>query len=123
MNPIDELHTAATKLRETASKATPGPWTDRSTDDTGAWPIMIVGGDDSPGDGRGEPVLIVHESVTEEIVGREDAAWIALAGPQIAEPLAEQLEETASWWDQFSLTPEPTNPALVLARAINGGAR
>ena len=141
IQPADELRAAAAKIRDIAGPTTPGPWTDRSTDDTGAWPIMIVGGDDSPGDGRGEPVLIVHESVTEEIVAREDATWIALAGPQIAEPLAAWLEGAADdlggaeeylartapgeTFDPFEYVDEPgsVRAALRVARAINGGAQ
>lgn len=131
--PAEELRTAAAKLRQTAANATPGPWEDVSTDDTGAWPRWILGAPNA--DGYGQDVLVVHEEVAEaySVVAREDLAWIALVNPGLAEPLAAWLDACAN--DIGSITPlagdldlfvfcdEPSSVkrAVAVARAINGG--
>jgi hypothetical protein len=113
--PVTELRQAAAKLRQTAAKATPGPWEDHSTGD-GPWPVLVAGGP-VPGDPAGyrDTVIKVHESVREDILAVADAAWIALAGPQIAEPLADLLEAFALVAPVLN-----TDKALAIARAING---
>lgn len=118
--PAEELRAAARLLRETASKATPGPWHDFSTDEDGAWPVMVIGAA-GPADDRGQDVLIVHETVDEEIVATEDAAWIALASPALAEPLAAVLDDHAQDHSSYDCTwPEDECPHVRLARVING---
>ena len=90
MTPIDELRAAATKLREIASAAAPGA----------PW--------------------VLAEQMEDCGLGDAASAWIALASPALAEPLAEWLEMTADWWDAFGIDPETDHPALAVARAING---
>ncbi len=60
----------------------------------------------------------------DQVITDRDMDWIALAGPQIAEPLAVWLES----WDGVSLSehhamPEDYAHALAVARALTGGAR
>lgn len=140
MNPSEELHAAAAKVRKTAIGTTPAPWEDRSAEGT-AWPILIVGGPipDDP-TARLDTVIKVHEFIDDEVMTYADAAWIALAGPQIAEPLAAWLERAGDdlsgaeaylartpgeIFDPFEYCDEPDSvrAALAVARAINGGDR
>jgi hypothetical protein len=143
--PAEELRAAATKLRETASKATPGPWR--------------VGGGTSIGVGiephsRGSFAYdaIVAEATSEEDrendvetafgwdrvveVGTPaaDAEWIALASPALAEPLADLLDSIAAEWDKPPCdAPETCNrcaepdpvviDALRLVLALTGDPR
>jgi len=142
----EELLAAARRLRETAAAATPGPWEDCSDPDGGAWPRYVVGSvrDEDP---QSTEVLRVHESVDEHVVTREDTAWIALASPALAGPLADWLEHEAGRDHTVRIKaarspysccvlrcscgatqPDPDAPmecprlgnALAVARAING---
>jgi hypothetical protein len=71
-------------------------------------------GSPAPGSDRGEEVLRVHESIADhQVVTRDDTAWIALAHPGLAEPLAAWLEGVAN-------SGTATSAALTVARAING---
>ena len=139
MSPAETLRAAAKLLRKRGKEATPGPWDDHSADGS-AWPILIHGGPikDDPTDRR-DTVIKVHESIAdEEIVAPDDAAWIALMSPAVAEPLAAWLEHAATdletaeiaatkWGDAEQLKPgdyidEPDSAerALAFARAILG---
>ncbi|WP_329520537.1 hypothetical protein [Spirillospora sp. NBC_01491] len=128
MTPVDELRAAATRLRETAAKATPGPW---KTKGFGEFGWLVV--DANPA-GR----FSVETEDNEH--GRADAVWIALASPVLAEPLADWLEQcandlagaerTAAKWpgdfsDPLDICDEPDSVrrALTLARAVNRGAK
>lgn len=54
----------------------------------------------------------------------EDVEWIALMGPVLAEPLAAWLDGAAENWRWVSsVVDADTHPAILTARAINGGAR
>lgn len=128
MSLAEELRAAATKLRETAIGTTPAPWEDHSAEGT-AWPILIAGGS-IPGDPTGyrDLVIKVHESITDEVMTYADAAWIALASPALAEPLAVWLEKVATDHEistkaGVGVVISPNNPALAVARAINGDPR
>lgn len=112
MSAREELLAAARRLRETASAATPGPWEDCSDPDGGAWPRYVIGSP-APGSDRGEEVLRVHESIADQVVTRDDTAWIALAHPGLAEPLA-------AWLEGVATSGTATSAALAVARAING---
>lgn len=81
MSPAATLRAAATKLRETASNATPGPWQSGGYGATG-WTI---------GDGHGRLYIETEDSDQ----GKTDAAWIALMSPAVAEPLAAWLDGVA----------------------------
>lgn len=125
-SPADELRAAATLLRETASKATPGPWTAGGYGSAG-WTV---------GDIRGD--LYIETEDSEQ--GKADAAWIALASPALAEPIAAALESAGNDlsgaeaaaaklahlgedFDPIEFCDEPASvrAALAVARALNGG--
>jgi hypothetical protein len=119
----DILRRAAAKLRETAAPTTPAPWADYSTADDGAWPRLLVGAVRDGDDPQSAPdVIKVHESVPEDVVSREDLAWIALTSPAIAEPLAAWLEMEAWRWDAVRIAgaTRPGPDALAVARALLG---
>jgi hypothetical protein len=131
--PAEELRAAATKLRETAANATPGPWENAEND-------LWIGG----------PVWGYQVTKDGTFIG-EDSAWIALMHPGLAEPLAEWLDSEAnrrhtatahhhrgilggysghcSCGDSV-IQPDPEIPAqcgrlrkaLAVARVINGSA-
>jgi hypothetical protein len=73
----ETLRAAAKLLRETAAKATPGPWENAEDD-------LWIGGNIWG--------YVIHKEET--FVG-DDPAWIALAHPGLAGPLADFLEGTA----------------------------
>lgn len=104
------LRRAAAKLRETAAKATPGPW----------MTSRIAG----IGSALHDSELHIHIPVGTTDVSAADGAWIALASPIIAEPLATYLENEATTADELTaigLGPgEPYRLALTLARAVLG---
>lgn len=95
--PAEQLRAAAAKIRETAAKATPGPWVDMSTEEDSIYPRWIMGPPTVPDDPWSftEPIKVTGDLVDHEIVSREDTAWIALMSPALAEPLAAWLEKTA----------------------------
>lgn len=102
--PVALLREAARLVREHATTATPGPWTTQA---------FRVGG------------YVVIEGVDQERVADtmhgdcqvNDARWIALMSPAIAEPLAAWLDEAAS---QVEYLPPRRHSAqaLAVARAI-----
>ncbi|KAB2384722.1 hypothetical protein [Actinomadura montaniterrae] len=134
MTPAEELRAAEAKVRETASKATPGPWvadgleisgevTDPDADMYARWVAESL--DDNDPD---------H--------GCDNAAWIALASPALAEPLAGLLKSAGNdlsgaeaaaaklthlgeGFDPVEFCDEPASVrrALDVARAINGSTR
>lgn len=110
MSPAETLRAAATKLRETASNTTPGPWQTKGVGDFG-W--LVVDADPA---GR----FSVETEDNEH--GRADAAWIALMSPQVAEPLAAWLEDEAEGMTIFDPSEHEHvfNYPLALARSILG---
>lgn len=129
MIPAEELRSAAAKLRETAAKATPGPWEHVSTDDDGIRPLWVIGPPEDPEDGWTcrEVVYFTDEmagllaDVTEPegIMSRADLDWMALMGPTVAHPLATWLES----FDGIDLSEHAAVPddylhAVQVARAI-----
>lgn len=119
MSSSDQLKRAAAKLRETAAKATPGPWQfvpdlygDRGAITSASpaaegWDTLII---DVPNDSE-QPA----------------AEWIALVSPALAEPLAVVLEEAArryEWFVESGAKPEHAAPTmeyeLAVARALLG---
>ncbi|MGS2641711.1 hypothetical protein [Streptosporangium sp. G12] len=86
MTPVEELRAAAAKLRETAGNATPGPWMSMDDGDRLVAPIVENDGTVSP---------FGMDNVVCEPMGGENAAWMALVHPGLAEPLAELMEESA----------------------------
>lgn len=101
----DLLRAAAARLRDTAAKATPGPWAASehvehgfrvATADEAGWVAWTGAYDDEPDESRG------------------DAAWIALASPLLAEPLAAWLDQAVKGCDASILAAQqvwPDNPA------------
>lgn len=109
-----ELRKAAQTLRETATKAMPGPWESlEGGDRLVAWKVGSDGFDDD------------FDYVVDEPVDHSgNAEWIALTNPLLAEPLAQWLETEAHMVDIRGLSAEgQTFHALKVARAINGTAR
>lgn len=76
MSPVELLRAAAAELRATAAGASEGPW--ETGEDGLVWTQKPIPGD--PVSGSTEP---------------EDAAWIALMHPGLAEPLAALLDRQA----------------------------
>jgi hypothetical protein len=146
MTPAEELRAAATTLRETAAKATEGPWK--------ASPVW------SPRSHcRSAVYSYAHRTGTAESIvvasGLKDraggiaepgnAVWIALAHPGLAEPLAAWLESAALLARTHKTDPayeaensfrwclecnneecealQHIDKALAVARVINGGAQ
>ncbi|MFB4306915.1 hypothetical protein [Actinomadura sp. GTD37] len=114
MSPAEELRAAATLLRETASKATPGPWTTREVPDEPYAEVMA-----------GTEVAVAH-AVSEHLAGpgaAAEAEWIALMSPAVAEPLAASLEEAAQAAEFLSELADKSlinlTNALAVARALN----
>jgi hypothetical protein len=94
------LREAAAKLRETATKATSGPWTTSGADTVGQWSVY---------DAEWQVASARAYNHTRSIGGRRgpgyidpdaNAAWIALASPLLAEPLAVVLEALAATIDE-----------------------
>jgi hypothetical protein len=106
MTPVEELRAAATLIRETASKATPGGRaTHPSAAGTGAVDVLANG-----------------TYIAQECTG-PDAEWIALMSPDKAEPIAAWLERCAEdLADARHYVDEPVSceHALTVARQILG---
>lgn len=130
-SPADELRGAATKLRETAAEATPGGWQPEvlPPNEQHKHPAFWVTTEYDDGDGTTD--VVVADCPWREA----DAAWIALASPALAEPIAAGLEAVIGLIGQHPdlarrhVDDEPCNSphchivhnALVIARALNGG--
>lgn len=80
----DLILRAATKLRETATKATREPWAVNTHPELG----LCVS----------DPTLSLCIQVEDGWVGEADLNWIALMSPALAEPLAVWLEFVANTW-------------------------
>ena len=74
MSPVETLRAAAALLREIGAEAMDGPW------ETGGDGLVWARRMGDPVSGSTEP---------------EDAAWIALVHPGLAEPLADWLDDVA----------------------------
>lgn len=109
----DVLRRAAAKLRETANSATRGPWvaypTISTRDDDQAWtltrPYCAIdhGSPDECEPDCGVTVLTTGaEGCENDNVFEDDARWMELANPLLAEPLASWLEEMAR---QYEMAP------------------
>ena len=107
--PAEEMRAAAKLLRETGTVTTPGPWTTGHVPGVG-WCVS-------------NPTLSMCVAAEQGWLGEGDAAWIALAHPGLAEPLAQWLENTSltlgrpghrEWHGT-------EKAALAAARIINGG--
>lgn len=114
----EELRTAATKLRDTAKAATRGPW--HTAENVGADGNAY--GKNHIGNWGGEYLDSVADA-GDGAAATADAAWICLANPLLAEPLAAWLES----WEGVDLRedgplPEDFARALKIARVLNGGA-
>ncbi|MFG2001768.1 hypothetical protein ACGFNU_21715 [Spirillospora sp. NPDC048911] len=106
MNPAEELRAAASLLRDTAAKAFKDRAWENHEDD------LWIGG----------PVWGYRIQKLGTLT-EADSAWIALAQPRIAEPLAAWLEKVAtdheiSMQAHAGSVISPHNPALAVARAI-----
>lgn len=123
--PVEELSTAAARLRETAVRAMPGPWKNLDDGDR-----ILARKTRVPGKG-GWAEEVLPRYVVPEPLNPGNAAWIALANPALAEPLAAWLENvTQAYPTLLSVIAEggqevparsELGHALKIARAINGG--
>lgn len=131
MSPDEELRAAATLLRDTATRATPGPWgvESESAHSHGIYSYP------------GHSFAASIGNLDADEYAQHVARWIALLNPELAEPLAAWLEETANvmtWlgpvkvqpvedgaglWDGMGTPRTEWDRALAFARAINGGAK
>ncbi|WP_439377461.1 hypothetical protein [Amycolatopsis lexingtonensis] len=95
-NPTDELRAAAKLLRERAAAATAGPWRTHDGYVPGSgFVASVLSGDGADTDLRAWlPTFSNDTELTKRNV-LNDAGWIALASPVLAEPLACLLEEAA----------------------------
>lgn len=139
MSPADELRAAATLLRETASKATPGPW-ERPLNTRYKHIVTAAKPDDELGryrDGRPEKVVVAlietwsNGAHVRKRNGR-DLEWIALMSPAVAEPDADLFDAIADLVEHYDIAEhidgEPCSDfacrivaaALRTARAITG---
>ncbi len=110
MTPAEELRAAAAKLREKAKAARPFPWRSAGTGD------VVVDLPPSHPD-----YATSKDCVTVLADGNiDDAEWVALMHPGLAEPLAALLEYLASQSERW---PVNLTAALGVARVINGGAQ
>lgn len=142
MTAADELRQAAAKVRETAAKATPGPW-ERPLNTRYKHIVTAAKPDDEQGqylDGRPERVGVVQLNIWSDGKhyrkrGGRDLEWIALMSPALAEPLAASLERMAdthrkheadgATWCRYCAETWPcgdTKHAREVARVILGGA-
>lgn len=135
MIPAETMREAAKLLRETAADATPGRWiyyptpSRRHLDDHEAWTIGLGycdkpdGADCMPDCGE-DVVRTGGQGCAEDFVSAENAAWISLASPVIAEPLTAWLEWAAREIDrnQYRAPRHRYDPAeaLDVARAVLG---
>lgn len=87
MTPAEEFRDAARIVREYAGKAGRGPWSVPGIGDFG-WSVTGPGSWAEPGTFTG-----VETADSEQ--GKADAEWIALANPEIAEPLAVVFDSAA----------------------------
>lgn len=136
----EELRQAAAVLRETAAKATPGPWLHHATigersEDGHTYTITrpYCGNQTlepcSPACGA-DVLTTGLEGCEEDNLTEADAAWIALANPLLAEPLAAWLEEVADEAAAHEAQGMGNSAdeiaevwPLAVARALNGGPR
>lgn len=115
MTAVDELRTAAAKIRARAEVATEGPW----RVDHPEYPEKIYGGSH-------EHIGVVAGSrwggEANVFDNNDDAYHIALWHPGIALVIAELIDDAADAWNEASSTAYEATArahALVLARAIN----
>ncbi|MFB4280816.1 hypothetical protein ACBJ59_36390 [Nonomuraea sp. MTCD27] len=127
----EELKTAAATLRETAAKATRGPWvpypTTTADQHDEAWTISRTWCSETEGTCEpdcGQKVLSTGaEGCEEDNIREGDVSWICLTNPLLAEPLAAWLTFEAAIFEQIdpdrqgACVPEH---ALRIARVING---
>lgn len=119
MTPAETLRAAAAKVRDTASRATPGPWqidpefSDMVTSQEPNW--------------NGNPTVIASDLHDGEVSGDwNNVAWVALASPEIAKHIADWLDAEADAWPAAPVhtstwtTSRRRRAALALARDITG---
>ncbi|MEV6504829.1 hypothetical protein AB0M61_01740 [Streptomyces sp. NPDC051642] len=109
-SPSDELKAAATRLRNLATAATPGPWEQTGIGDYG-WNVTF-----------GHTTAGVETEDSDQ--GRADADYIATMGPNVGLRLADWL---TSWdgadIDEYAAMPDDLRHALLIARVINTGGQ
>jgi hypothetical protein len=140
VTPAEELRAAATKLRETAAKATRGPWiyyptVSRRDLDGDEQPFTVsrgyckkeMGSDPCEADCGADVAKAGGMGCEEDVLSGDNAAWISLVNPLLAEPLAMLLEDQAAMYEHYLLRGADVAERIVwrglgAARVINGGA-
>ncbi|MFC7794641.1 hypothetical protein [Streptomyces cinereoruber] len=124
MTPADELRAAARKLRETLAALPTEDWGDRpwhveecsDTECASACPCIVAQGEYQPFDQpQTPPIQYVADAETPEC-----AAYIALMGPHVGRALVRVLDQAADALTGVDV--DADEPALTVARAINGAA-
>lgn len=118
LTPAEELRAAAARLREHAKSASTWPWTSAPS-----W-----AGENAVLNAGGHPVAVCGEEIPgSDYPASADAAWIALAHPGLAEPLARLLDDAVDRLGYFAGLGEKAlslaEYELAAARALLGGGR
>lgn len=132
--PSARLRQAAEVLRKRSAEATPGPWSYRrwhsdscqiGCDDPSCFLLLVGTAHAMVGDAnvdREPEVFAVERSVQER--GEDDAAWIALMGPTVGEPLAAVFDAWARMgeYDPMQLNRVGGRETVALADQILAAA-
>ena len=118
-SPTETLRAAATKLREMAEAATPGPWL---RDHHGSW-----AGSNVVLDSEGHPVAICGVDAPEDgyLEASGTRALIATLDPTFAVLVADWLDHQAlsfEMWHDFMTSGPWTHPAITFAHHVLGEA-
>ncbi|WP_446458694.1 hypothetical protein [Streptomyces rochei] len=115
----DELRTAAEKLRTLTAEATPGPW------HTVAYDPSWAGDFDAGISTRpnGELDVVGHGYEGGGVERLSDAQYIAAMHPGVGTLLAQLLDVVAEHVTDDVVAPTHIVRAVLVARAINGGAQ
>lgn len=116
----EELKTAAAKLRKVAAGATSGRWVCGDLEGQMDYGMQVaISTDDAL---IAEINLRAADAAWHYMRNQavSDGQWIALASPELAEPLASWLESAAVWHDETTVV--LTDPNHVLHHACGGVA-
>lgn len=104
--PAEELRDAAKALRDTAAKATRGPWvffqtiTRNDLDEDMAWTVCRpvcekANGSECDPDCGADVLQTGAEGCEHDYIAQGDVVWMTLVHPGLAEPFADMLEHIA----------------------------
>ena len=124
--PIEELREAAKRLRQYGVAATLGDWAGFASSDNDDGRALIFGGPVENGYRTSTVFQFCDYMDCEECTrpSPEDLAWMTLAHPGLAEPLAVMLDTIRELCDGLDREPAPNTwqgMGLAVARQITGG--